>query len=86
LPLQFTSYVSNCVLNYVNKSAKKGKDKIKAFLENWGRDILKKISVDTVMNQIKYEKRFHRSVKKLYDCSSQVQFQVVFKNVSANLL
>ena len=68
--LQFTSHVSNCVLNYVNKPAQIGKEKIKEFLENWGRDIPKKISVDTAMNKMKYEKRIHRS--------SHVQVQVVF--------
>ena len=35
--------------------------------------------MDTVTNRIKYEKRIHRSVKKLYDCSSQVQGQAVFQ-------
>ena len=66
MSLQFTSTVLNCALNYVNKSAKIEKEKIKGLLENWGRDILKKITVDTAMNRIKYEIRIHRSVKKLY--------------------
>ena len=54
MSLQFTSTVLNCALNYVNKSAQIEKEKIKELLDNWGRDILKKISVDTAMNRIKY--------------------------------
>ena len=30
--------------------------------KSWGRDILKNVSVDTVMNRIKYERRVHRRV------------------------
>lgn len=56
MSLQFTSTVLNCVLNYVNKSAEIEKEKIKELLENWRREIVKTISVDSAMNQIKYEK------------------------------
>ena len=49
------------------KSAAIQKIKIKEVLEkeSWGRDILKKVSVDTVMNRIKYERRVHRKLKNL---------------------
>ena len=47
------------------KSAAIQKVKIKEVLEkeSWGRDILKEVSVDTVMNRIKYERRVHERVK-----------------------
>ena len=49
------------------KSAAIQKSKIKEVLEkeSWGKDILKKVSVDTVMNRVKYERRVHRRVKNL---------------------
>lgn len=38
------------------------KTKVKEILEkeSWGRSILEKVSVETVVNRIKYERRMHR--------------------------
>ena len=66
------------VLNYVNKSAQIEKEKIKELLENWGRDILKKISVDTVINQIKYENAFIGVLRNSTIAAHKYIVQIVF--------
>lgn len=49
------------------KAAPISKPQIKEMLqkENWGRDMLEKVSVDTIVNRIKYERRVHRSLKNI---------------------
>ncbi|KAL9976533.1 hypothetical protein ACROYT_G013847 [Oculina patagonica] len=47
------------------KSAPIMKTRVKEILEKerWGMDVLKKASLDTVVNRIKYERRVHRNEK-----------------------
>ena len=49
------------------KSAPISKPRIKETLEkeSWGKDMLEKVSVETIVNRIKYERRVHRSLKKI---------------------
>lgn len=51
----------------IAKAAPISKPRIKEMLqkESWGRDMLEKVSVDTIVNRIKYERRVHRSLKNI---------------------
>ena len=54
--------IRNAFKDMILKSTPIFKTKIEEILENesWGRRILEKVSVDTVVNRIKYERRMHR--------------------------
>lgn len=59
--------VRNTFKEMIVTSAPISKPRIKETLEkeSWGRDMLEKVSVDTIVNRIKYERRVHRSLKKI---------------------
>ena len=59
--------VTFALKDIIVKSAAIQKIRIKEVLEkeSWGGNIPKKVSVDTVMNRIKYERRVHRRVNNL---------------------
>ena len=54
--------IRNAFKDMILKSTPIFKTKIEEILENesWGRRILEKVSVDTVVNRIKYERCMHR--------------------------
>ena len=59
--------VRNTFKDMIVTSAPISKPRIEETLEkgSWGRDMLEKVSVDTIVNRIKYERRVHRSLKKI---------------------
>lgn len=59
--------VRNTFKEMIVKSAPISKPRIKETLEkeSWGKDMLEKVSVETIVNRIKYERRVHRSLKKV---------------------
>ena len=59
--------VRNTFKEMIVTSAPISKPRIKETLEkeSWGRDMLEKVSVDTIVNRINYERRVHRSLKKI---------------------
>ena len=67
----FTSTDLEKVRNTFNEMIVKfspiSKPRIKETLEkeSWGRDMLENVSLDTIVNRIKYERRVHRSLRKI---------------------
>ena len=59
--------VRNTFKEMIVKSAQISKPRIKETLEkeSWGKDMLEKVSVETIVNRIKYERCVHRSLKKV---------------------
>ena len=59
--------VRNTFKEMIVKSAPISKPRIKETLEkeSWGKDMLEKVSVETIVSRIKYERRVHRSLKKV---------------------